>query len=153
MENEVRFLCSFRFSLSLICESSSADELWSELPSEVASLMPSLPNSPKPTSDKLQWMAITQIESVNNYSTAVIHIVGEQASRRVSKGALVLVCVAITWLWQPPLPLTQNYCAPQLHEDHHHHHEAFKTWFIASIQSEQVSTGQRKCEKISDEFD
>ena len=107
----------------------------------------------KKASDKLQWMAITQIESVNNYSTAVIHIVGEQASRRVSKGALVVVCVAITWLWQPPLPLTQNYCAPQLHEDHHHHHEAFKTWFIASIQSEQVSTGQRKCEKISDEFD
>ena len=48
VENEVRFRWSFRFSLSLICESSSADELWSEFPSEVASFKPSLPNSPKP---------------------------------------------------------------------------------------------------------
>ena len=40
---------SFRFSLSLICESSSPDELWSELPSDVASVSPSLTKSLKLT--------------------------------------------------------------------------------------------------------
>lgn len=38
---EVLFLCSFRFSLSLSCESSSPDELCSELPSEVFSCIAS----------------------------------------------------------------------------------------------------------------
>ena len=57
VEKEVLFLCSFLFSLSLICESSSAEELWSELPSDVASLMPSLPNSPKPIKKLIHFLA------------------------------------------------------------------------------------------------
>ena len=50
VENDVLFRCNFRFSLSLICESSSwSEELWSEFPSDVASFIPwSEPNSPNP---------------------------------------------------------------------------------------------------------
>ena len=53
VENEVLFLWSFLLSLSLICESSSPDELWSELPSEVASVRPSLTKSLKLTENKV----------------------------------------------------------------------------------------------------
>lgn len=43
--NEVRFLWSFRFSLRRSWESSSADELWSEFPSDVPSLFTSTNNA------------------------------------------------------------------------------------------------------------
>lgn len=65
VENEVLFLCNFRLSLSLNWESSSADELWSELPSEVASFIPSLAKSLKLTETKdVKHMKHLQIREI-----------------------------------------------------------------------------------------
>ena len=67
VENEVLFRCSFRLSLSLSCESSSPEELWSEFPSEVASLIPSLPNSLYVPASKRQALHFVHLQPITHY--------------------------------------------------------------------------------------
>ena len=67
VENEVLFRCSFRLSLSLSWESSSPDELWSEFPSEVASLIPSLPNSLYVPASKRQALPLVHLQPITHY--------------------------------------------------------------------------------------
>ena len=84
-------------------------------------------------SDKLQWMAITQIESVNNCYILPAHCYCQNQCTYCSCYVVNSMCCH-NLIMATPLPPSQNYYAPQLglHEGDDHH-EAFKIWFIASI--------------------